>query len=248
MVGAEDQGGIQQRPRFRRLWEPGRLEDLRDRPVRGCLPGCGSRQQPEDPGAGPEDRRTAKIIRRWVSKRGLGEDESFFTADVPVGIYVDEVYIARQTGALFDLYDVDRIEVLRGPQGTLFGRNTTAGAIQLISKRPDPDKFGFDADLTVGDFDRRDARATVNVPIVDGQMAARFSAMTRNREGWSEDVNSGRDVNDQEVWGARASLRWQPGEATDPESRWSRPMTMGAETSPEATRSLKRSPARWRSP
>ncbi len=147
--------------------------------------------------------------------RGLGEDESFFTADVPVGIYVDEVYIARQTGALFDLYDVDRLEVLRGPQGTLFGRNTTAGAIQLISKRPDPEAFAFDADLTVGDFERQDARATVNVPIVDGKMAARFSAMTRNREGWSDEVNSGRDVNDQEVWGARASLRWQPGDATD---------------------------------
>ncbi|HEU4532252.1 MAG TPA: TonB-dependent receptor [Steroidobacteraceae bacterium] len=147
--------------------------------------------------------------------RGLGEDESFFTADVPVGIYVDEVYIARQTGALFDLYDVDRIEVLRGPQGTLFGRNTTAGAIQLISKRPDADAFGLDADLTVGDFERRDARATLNVPIVDGRLAARFSGMVRTREGWSRERNGDRDVNDQDVWGGRASLRWQPGEATD---------------------------------
>jgi len=147
--------------------------------------------------------------------RGLGEDESYFTADVPVGIYVDEVYIARQTGALFDLYDVDRIEVLRGPQGTLFGRNTTAGAIQLISHRPDPAGFAFNGDLTLGDFDRLDVRATLNVPLADDKLAARFSAISRQRDGWTRELNSGRDVNDQDVWGARASLRWLPAEATD---------------------------------
>jgi iron complex outermembrane receptor protein len=146
--------------------------------------------------------------------RGLGEDESFFTADVPVGMYVDEVYIARQTGGLFDLYDIERIEVLRGPQGTLFGRNTTAGAIQLISRRPDPAATTFDADLTVGDYSRQDVRATVNVPLGE-RTALRVGGLSRQRDGWTRELNSGRDVNDQDVWGARASLGIYPSEQTD---------------------------------
>jgi iron complex outermembrane receptor protein len=146
--------------------------------------------------------------------RGLGEDESFFTADVPVGMYVDEVYIARQTGGLFDLYDIDRIEVLRGPQGTLFGRNTTAGAIQLISRRPDPSATTFDADLTVGDYSRADVRATLNVPLSE-RTALRVGGLSRQRDGWTRELNSGRDVNDQDVWGGRASLGIYPSDQTD---------------------------------
>jgi iron complex outermembrane receptor protein len=145
--------------------------------------------------------------------RGLGEDESYFTGDVPVGLYVDEVYIARQTGGLLDVYDVDRVEVLRGPQGTLFGRNTTAGAIQIINKRPDPTDQSFDASLTVGDYSRREVRAAFNQPIND-TVAARLALMTRKRDGWSTERNSGDDVNDQDVWAGRATLGFFPSDAT----------------------------------
>lgn len=93
--------------------------------------------------------------------RGVGEDESFFTSDPPVGIYIDDVYIPRQTGALFDLYDVERIEVLRGPQGTLYGRNTSAGAIKLVSVKPSQDRRLM-AELTGGDYGRFDVRASVS--------------------------------------------------------------------------------------
>ena len=68
--------------------------------------------------------------------RGVGTDESLFTADPSVAIYIDDVYIPRQTGAMFDLFDVERIEILRGPQGTLYGRNAPGGAIRYVTKKP----------------------------------------------------------------------------------------------------------------
>jgi iron complex outermembrane receptor protein len=145
--------------------------------------------------------------------RGLGEDESYFTGDVPVGLYVDEVYIARQTGGLLDVYDVDRVEVLRGPQGTLFGRNTTAGAIQIVNKRPDTTAQSGNASVTVGDYSRREIRAAFNQPLGD-TFAARAAFMTRKRDGWSTERNSGQDVNDQDVWAGRAALGFFPSDDT----------------------------------
>jgi len=68
--------------------------------------------------------------------RGIGESETILTVDSPVGLYVDGIVLGRSSGAVFDLVDLERVEVLRGPQGTLYGRNTTGGAVNLISKRP----------------------------------------------------------------------------------------------------------------
>ena len=74
--------------------------------------------------------------------RGIGNGESIATFDVPVGTYVDDVYIARQNQNNFSMFDVERIEVLRGPQGTLFGRNTTGGAINIVMKKPSAEHRG----------------------------------------------------------------------------------------------------------
>ncbi|MEZ5512627.1 MAG: TonB-dependent receptor [Steroidobacteraceae bacterium] len=140
-----------------------------------------------------------------IFMRGVGEAESFFTADTPVGIYIDDVYIARQNGATFDLFDIERLEVLRGPQGTLYGRNTTAGAVKLISRRPTLGQFRGQAEATIGSYDRFDVRATGNMPIGD-KVALQGAVLMRKRDGYTYNAFDGQDVNDQDVKGARLSL------------------------------------------
>lgn len=140
--------------------------------------------------------------------RGVGEDESFFSADTPVGIYVDDIYIPRQTGAQFDLYDLDRIEVLRGPQGTLYGRNTTAGAIKFVSRQPG-NQYRFAGEATGGEFGRFDLKGAGNAPLGD-KAAIQVAGMRRRLDGYDRETVQGRDVNDKDIWGARASLRILP--------------------------------------
>jgi iron complex outermembrane recepter protein len=144
-----------------------------------------------------------------VFLRGVGEGDSIFTNDPPVGIYVDDVILPRSTGALLDLIDIERIEVLRGPQGTLYGRNTSGGAIKIVTKRPEFDRIGGAADVAVGSFRRFDARATVNVPL-SSTVAARVSAISRNQRGWGVNRTNGARVNGQDMQGGRVSLLWEP--------------------------------------
>ncbi len=143
--------------------------------------------------------------------RGVGEDESMFTSDTPVGIYIDDVYIPRQTGAMFDLYDIERIEVLRGPQGSLYGRNTSAGAIKLITRGPGEELAGH-LQMEAGNYSRLDARASVGGPLSD---AIRFqiAGMIQHRDGYDKNLYNGKRVNDQQVSGARATLDLLPSDS-----------------------------------
>ncbi|PZU48163.1 MAG: hypothetical protein DI568_07875 [Sphingomonas sp.] len=141
--------------------------------------------------------------------RGVGEGDSIFTNDPPVGIYVDDVIFPRATGSLFDLIDIERIEVLRGPQGTLYGRNTSGGAVRLVTKRPDFGAVGGIADVTLGSHGRIDARASLNLPLASN-LALRTSAITRNQRGWGVNLTNGDRVNTQNVKGGRISLLWEP--------------------------------------
>ncbi|MCW5573312.1 MAG: TonB-dependent receptor [Steroidobacteraceae bacterium] len=145
--------------------------------------------------------------------RGVGEDESFFTSDPPVGIYVDDVYIPRQTGALFDLYDIERIEVLRGPQGTLYGRNTSAGAIKLVSVKPSQERRGM-FELTGGDYGRFDARASISGGLTE-TLSGQLAVLSRQRDGYDRNLVNGARVNDQDIVSGRAALRFQPTAALD---------------------------------
>lgn len=114
--------------------------------------------------------------------RGVGEDESRVSADPAVGVYVDGVYVGRQVGALFDLVDLERVEVLRGPQGTLYGRNSNGGAIKLISKAPEVGENYGVVKATMGSDGRLDARLTGNLGISD-TTAIRATVLTKSRDG-----------------------------------------------------------------
>ena len=122
---------------------------------------------------------------------------------------MDDVYIARQTGAMFDLFDIERLEVLRGPQGTLYGRNTSAGAVKLVSKKPTLGEYQGLAELTVGNYDRFDVRATGNLPIGD-KAALQGAVLMRTHDGYTRNAFNGQFVNDQDVTGARLSLLAEP--------------------------------------
>ncbi|MGK6353667.1 TonB-dependent receptor [Sphingomonas sp. DT-207] len=145
-----------------------------------------------------------------VFLRGVGEGDSIFTNDPPVGVYVDDVLFARSTGSMFDLLDVERIEVLRGPQGTLYGRNTSGGAIRLVTRDPVLGRVEGAADATVGSYGRFDVRGTLNAPLGE-DVALRVSALSRTQAGWGRNLTDGARVNDQDVQGGRAKLLWQAG-------------------------------------
>ncbi|MCK5750046.1 MAG: TonB-dependent receptor plug domain-containing protein, partial [Oricola sp.] len=104
------------------------------------------------------------VISAYI--RGIGANDFAFNIDPGVGVYLDGVYLARSIGANQDLMDIERIEVLKGPQGTLFGRNTIGGAISLITTTPG-DEFSFTGDVTTGSFELMQVRGTVNIPLSD---------------------------------------------------------------------------------
>ncbi|MBT7950176.1 MAG: TonB-dependent receptor [Gammaproteobacteria bacterium] len=145
-----------------------------------------------------------------VSIRGVGASDWTIGVDPGVGIYLDGVYIARTIGQVLDTADVAQVEILRGPQGTLFGRNTIGGAISVTSQKPTPDRIFGSAEITAGSYDRLDISGRVNVPITDN-MAASLSLSTRNRDGYVKNLfPGGADLGDNEDRSGRMALSWEP--------------------------------------
>lgn len=126
-----------------------------------------------------------------------------------VGFYVDGVYHARPATAAFDFSDIERVEILRGPQGTLFGKNTTAGAIEVISRAPTFVPEG-DAEISVGENGHLQARASVSGPLIADRLAGRLSALTTRRDGVIHNVVSGIDHNEIRNEAYRAQLLFTP--------------------------------------
>jgi iron complex outermembrane receptor protein len=106
-----------------------------------------------------------------------------FALEPGVGTYIDDVYYPTLTGSLVDLLDLERVEVLRGPQGTLAGRNSIGGAIKLFSQKPKGDNTGS-LSLTYGSYNRVDVRGVADLPLIDGKLLARVSGVTKNRDGY----------------------------------------------------------------
>lgn len=143
--------------------------------------------------------------------RGVGTSGTNLGFEGAVGIFVDGVYRPRAGTSLGDFADVERIEVLRGPQGTLFGRNTTAGAISVVTKKPVLDELSGSLRATFGNFSRQQYRGILNVPLAEGKAAARFSADFNQRDGFLENIfPGGADVNDRDRMNLRGQLLFEP--------------------------------------
>ncbi len=141
--------------------------------------------------------------------RGVGQQDPVAGFEAGVGVYIDDVYLNRPQAAVLDVYDVDRIEVLRGPQGTLYGRNTIGGAIKYVTA-PLPDETSVSVRGTLGSYDQADLIITGSTPITDsltiGASGARLS-----RGGFGDNLNLGTENYNKDVWAARGTLEFDNG-------------------------------------
>lgn len=143
--------------------------------------------------------------------RGIGTTGNNLGLEAAVGFFMDGVYRSRSGTAINDLIDIERIEVLRGPQGTLFGKNTSAGAIVIHTKKP-TDEFEAFGDVSFGNYNSQRVRGVVNVPLIDGILSSRWSAQYNRRDGFIENIIDGRDHNDRDRYNLRGQLLWTPTE------------------------------------
>jgi iron complex outermembrane receptor protein len=144
---------------------------------------------------------TAPLANIYI--RGIGQRNTGPNIDSGVGIYIDDVYIGRPDGALLDIYDIQSVQVLRGPQGTLFGKNTTGGALVFTSNRPQ-DEFEASLGVRLGNYDRQDGSFMINLPVTD-KLWTRLAGSTVNSDGWIDNVYNGEKYMDED----RQNLMWQ---------------------------------------
>ncbi len=146
--------------------------------------------------------------------RGIGNTESIATFDPPIGTYIDDIYLSRQNANNLSLFDVNRVEVLRGPQGTLFGRNTTGGAVNVFLNEPGDEVSGY-AEIGYGSYEQKLARASIDIPLAD-TFAIKISGYFQDDDGYAINNLTGERTNENDGWGVRLGLRGELSET----ARW----------------------------
>ena len=146
--------------------------------------------------------------------RGVGTNSFSIGSDLSIGIYVDDVYISRPSAMFTKLSDIESIEILRGPQGTLYGRNTIGGAINVRTKKPQ-ETLEIVQQLTLGNFDLVDLNVAVSIPIIQEYLLGRFSFHYEDREGYSKNIFDNSHIADADNFGGRGSLWFLPSESID---------------------------------
>lgn len=138
--------------------------------------------------------------------RGIGNDPGF---EQGIGVYLDDVYLQRQTGLMMDVFDVDRIEILKGPQGNLYGRNTIGGAIKYITKEPD-DSVQAHLEGKIGSYDLRQVKGSASGPLVDGLLYGGVGLAYKKRDGIQTNLYDGRKYNAPDARAVRGELKFTP--------------------------------------
>jgi iron complex outermembrane receptor protein len=143
--------------------------------------------------------------------RGVGQFDYILSTDPGVGVYVDGVYLARSLGSILDLVDIERVEVLRGPQGTLYGKNTVGGAINVITRKPAEEMEGM-IELKTGSYDRINVRANASMPVIKDVLAAKVAISTKNADGFGSRPLTGENPGNEDSKAAQGELQWTPAE------------------------------------
>jgi iron complex outermembrane receptor protein len=143
----------------------------------------------------------------WI--RGIGQRDDGSRIDAPVGVYIDGLYIPRKDGQLLDLIDIQSVQVLRGPQGTLFGKNTTAGALLVTSNGPESELGGF-VDARLGNFDRQDIRGSISVPLIADTLLSKVTLGSVSRDGYQQNITTGQKAASEDRKSAALQLTWLP--------------------------------------
>ncbi len=146
--------------------------------------------------------------------RGIGNDVITGGGESGVAVSFDNIYLAGASLALGAFYDTDRVEVLEGPQSTLYGRGATAGTVNIIPAKPDLEQASIIADFSYGNYNSQEDRLTVNLPLVTDELGLRVSADREFDSGWIKNVYNNTDVNSNNTYAFRGILRWEPTDAT----------------------------------
>jgi iron complex outermembrane receptor protein len=162
------------------------------------------------PGLNAQPHPTAQSVVQF-NMRGQSSGDVLTTIDQPVGVYMDGVYVSRARGLNAAFFDIQRIEVLKGPQGTLYGRNTTGGAISIFTRGADFDGLHGFVGGQIGQYSLVDANAAINIPIVDNKLAVRIAADAIKRDGFGHSAITSQDIGqDKNQQTFRASLLFKP--------------------------------------
>ncbi|WP_068875364.1 MULTISPECIES: TonB-dependent receptor [unclassified Phenylobacterium] len=142
--------------------------------------------------------------------RGIGSSDRGSAGDPSAAVFLDEIYLGRPSAIAFDVFDIERIEVLKGPQGTLYGRNVVGGAINVITRAPDLSGFAGALEGTLGNYDRREIAGMINAPFAGGLAAFRLSGSIRKHDGYVRSTVTGGDLESGDTRSARAQLLFEP--------------------------------------